>query len=41
VFESSVEGFGEAVAGDWYRTNIPVAEERYEQWLAGDRAEEV
>jgi hypothetical protein len=26
---------------DWYRTNIPVAEERYEQWLAGDRAEEV
>lgn len=25
---------------DWYRTNIPVAEERYEQWLAGDRAEE-
>ena len=26
---------------DWYRTNIPVAEARYEQWLAGDRAEEV
>jgi hypothetical protein len=26
---------------DWYRTNIPVAEKRYEQWLAGDRAEEV
>ncbi len=22
-------------------TNIPVAEERYEQWLTGDRAEEV
>ena len=26
---------------DWYRTNIPVAEARYEKWLAGDRAEEV
>ena len=26
---------------DWYRNNIPVAEARYEQWLAGDRAEEV
>jgi hypothetical protein len=26
---------------DWYSTNIPVAEARYEQWLAGDRAEEV
>ena len=26
---------------DWYRTNIPVAEARYEQWLAGDRSEEV
>ncbi|TKJ17991.1 type II toxin-antitoxin system RelE/ParE family toxin [Blastococcus sp. CCUG 61487] len=26
---------------DWYRINIPVAEARYEQWLAGDRSEEV
>lgn len=26
---------------DWYRTNTPVAEARYEQWLAGDRSEEV
>ena len=26
---------------DWYRINIPVAEARYEQWLAGERAEEV
>ena len=26
---------------DCYRTNIPVAEARYDQWLAGDRAEEV
>jgi hypothetical protein len=26
---------------DWYRTNIPIAEARYEQWLDGERAEEV
>lgn len=25
---------------DWYRTNIPLAEARYEEWLRGDRAEE-
>jgi hypothetical protein len=26
---------------DWYRTNIPIAEAPYEQWLEGERAEEV
>jgi hypothetical protein len=25
---------------DWYRDNIPLAEERYEKWLAGDYADE-
>ncbi|GAA1875972.1 type II toxin-antitoxin system RelE/ParE family toxin [Myceligenerans crystallogenes] len=25
---------------DWYGTSIPVAEERYERWLAGDYDEE-
>ncbi len=36
------------VAGDkagrwdeWYRVNIPVAEDRYERWLAGEYDEEV
>ncbi|RFU19666.1 type II toxin-antitoxin system RelE/ParE family toxin [Geodermatophilus marinus] len=25
---------------DWYRSNIPVAEARYDEWLRGERAEE-
>jgi len=36
------------VAGDkagrwdeWYRENIPLAEDRYERWLAGEYDEEV
>ena len=26
---------------DWYRKNIPIAEARYEEWLQGERAEEI
>lgn len=26
---------------DWYPTNIPIAEARYEQWLNDERAEQV
>lgn len=26
---------------DWYRNNIPVAEERYREWLAGERDTEL
>ena len=25
---------------DWYRSNIPIAEARYDEWLRGERAEE-
>jgi hypothetical protein len=25
---------------DWYRSNIPTAEARYDEWLRGERAED-